>query len=130
MKRTISTIGLVAAFAIGCGSTVPEARVASTETAVQSARASGADRDPEASRHLKMAEAELSKAKALNGKREGDEASALLSRAESDAALAAALSDEAKQKAWAAGAGTTTTTGATEPSEAPSRAKQPPPQKR
>jgi Domain of unknown function (DUF4398) len=103
MNRIIPAVALVAAtVALGCGSTLPEARIASTETAVQTARASGAaDRNSQASQHLKMAEDELAQAKALNGERKGDEADALLRRSEADAAYAAALSDEAKQKAWA-----------------------------
>lgn len=113
MKGTISTAGLVAAFAIGCASTVPPARVASTETAVQAARDSGADNVPGANAHLKMAEQELAKAKSLNGK-DRDGAEALLTRADSDAALAAALTDEARQKASA------------ESGTHPARAKQPP----
>jgi hypothetical protein len=115
MNRTISTVGLVAVFAIGCASTLPSSRVQATETAVQSARESGAGGVPEADKHLKMADDALAQAKSLNRKGEGDEAEAMLTRAEADAALAAALSDEAKQKAAIQG------------SKGEVRAKQPPP---
>lgn len=98
-NQTISTAGLVLAFAIGCGSSVPPARVASTETAVRSARAAGAERVPDANHHLKLAEDELAKAKTLSSKKHRDEAEAMLHRAGADAALAAALTDEARQKA-------------------------------
>lgn len=98
MNRTISTVGLVAIFAIGCASTVPSSRVGATETAVQLARESGAAQVADANAQLKLAEDELAQAKRLNRKGDGDGAEALLSRADSDAALAAALSDEAKSK--------------------------------
>ena len=106
MNRTISTVGLVAAFAVGCGSSLPPARVASTETAVQSAREAGAERVPQADQHLKMAEDNLARAKTLNAKKDGDKAEAMLRRASADAALAAALTDEAKQTKAATGKGT------------------------
>jgi hypothetical protein len=98
MNHKISTIGLVAVFAIGCASTVQPGRLAATETAVQSARAAGAERITDANTHLKLAEDELAQAKRLNSQGDGHAAEALLSRAESDAALAAALSDEAREK--------------------------------
>jgi hypothetical protein len=116
MNRTIPTIGLAALFAIGCGSTLPSSRVAATETAVQSARAAGADRVAGANTHLKLAEDELAEAKRLNGEREGSKAEAMLNRADSDAELAAALSDEAGRKE----------TMQPEPQQAPTRAKQAP----
>lgn len=101
MKLSISMLGVVAAWAAAaCGSTpVPPARVASTETAVQSARQAGADRVPAANAELKRAEDELGKAKTLIGEGDNKEAEAMLMRAESDAALAAALTREAQQKA-------------------------------
>lgn len=100
MNRTISTAGLVAlALAIGCGSSVPTTRVASAEAAVQTARASGANDVPEASKQLKVAEQELAKAKSLNEDKDRDEAEAMFSRAEADAALAASLANEANKKA-------------------------------
>lgn len=100
MMRSISTLGLVAALAVGCSaSPVPPARMASAETAVQSAREAGAERSPEASRHLTLAEDELGKAKMLNSKGKTDEAEQALTRSQSDAALAAALAREAEQRA-------------------------------
>jgi hypothetical protein len=101
MKRSISTLGLVAAFAAGCAATpVPSTRFASTEAAVQSARQAGADRIPDASKHLKMAEEQLGSARSLDrGHGKPEEVDAMLIRAKSDAALAAALAQEAKQKA-------------------------------
>jgi Domain of unknown function (DUF4398) len=102
MKPSISTIALALATALaaGCASTtVPPARVASTESAVQSARAAGADRVPDASAHLKAAEDQLGRAKNLiEKKKDSDQAEALLSRAKSDAALAVALSQQARQE--------------------------------
>ena len=115
MKQSIWTLGLVAALAVGCkSSSVPPARVASTEAAVKSAREAGADRVPDAQARLKAAEDQLVMAKRLIDKGETGEVEGLLTRAESDAALAAALSYEAQQKA------------ATEAEKQPVRAKQPP----
>ena len=99
MNRMISTAAFaVVAFAIGCGSSVPPARVASAEAAVQWARASGAGSVPEAKPHLTRAEQTLSKAKAVNDHKDRDEAVALFSRAEADAALAASIATESKKK--------------------------------
>ena len=102
MKRHSLTLGVVVACALagGCASTpVPEAQVASTQEAVQSARQAGADRVPEANKHLTMAEDQLAKARTHISKGDNDDALPLLTRAEYDAALAAALSREAQQKA-------------------------------
>lgn len=100
MNRTISTAGLVvAALVIGCGSSVPPSQVASAETAVRSARASGADQNQEAKKHLRMAEDELAKAKKLNADKDHDEAMAMFNRASADAALAESLANESKKKA-------------------------------
>lgn len=98
MNRTISTVGLAAAFVVGCGSTVPPARIASSEAAVQAAREAGAERVPAANKHLQAAEDELVKAKGVNSTKDREAAEAHLERAEADAALAAALADEARQK--------------------------------
>lgn len=100
MKLPISTLGLVAALAVGCASTpVPATRLASTESAVQAAKSAGAERVPVASTHLTKAETDLGKAKSLITKGDNDDAATLLTRAEADASLAAALSREAQQKA-------------------------------
>jgi hypothetical protein len=103
MNRLNSALGLMAAFVVGCTSaSVPPARVASTEAAVQSARDAGADRDPKAKEQLTTAENQLGEAKRIIGaKGDAHQAEALLTRAKSDAALAASLSREAQQKAKA-----------------------------
>ena len=120
MKRFNSTLGLIATFVVGCAATpVAPARVASTKANVQAAREAGADRDPNAKQHLTMAENELGEAKRIIDT-DGDahQAEALLTRAKSDAALAAALAHEAAQKAKAAG---TEDSRAPEPTEGPER---------
>jgi hypothetical protein len=99
MNRTISTVGLLAAAAMACSQTVPASRVASAETAVQLARQGGAASIPNANNQLAIAEDEIVQAKNLNDKRNGDAAEAMLVRAEADAALAAALANEAQHKA-------------------------------
>jgi 7-keto-8-aminopelargonate synthetase-like enzyme len=104
MKRLNSTLGLVAAFVVGCASTsVPPARVASTEEAVKTARDAGAERDDNARQHLAQAESELGEAKKIiAAKGDAEQAEALLTRAKSDAALAASLSRESQMRAKAA----------------------------
>ena len=99
MKLSICTVGLLAC-AVGCASTPPPtAKVASTQTAVQSARAEGAAGVPDAQPYLTKAEDQLGKAHGLMKKGDNDEAAALLTRAEADAQLATALTHEAKQNA-------------------------------
>jgi hypothetical protein len=96
----MSTLGFVAACAVGCASTpIPSSRVASVETAVRAARDGGAERVPAAKTPLNSAEGQLGEAKNLISKGDNDEASAKLTRAELDAALASALTREAQQTA-------------------------------
>lgn len=122
MIRSISTVGLVAVLAMACSHSLPASRVASAETAVQSAREAGADRAPAANKQLTLAEDELAQAKNMNSNGDGDQADAMLRRAESDAALAAALADEARGKARIE--------SPTQGGEDRTRAKQPPPEGR
>src|SRR5262245_15246951 len=100
MKLVIAALGLAAAGAVGCASTpVPAAQVASAETTLRGAREAGADRVPEANRHLQMADDQLGQAKKLIKKGDNDKAAALLARSQSDAALATGLTQEAQQAA-------------------------------
>jgi hypothetical protein len=100
MKLVITTVGFVAACAAGCASTpVPNARVASAESTVQSARSvTTAGSSPQADQQMRMADDELAKAQRLIRDGKNDQASAALSRAEADARLAASLSHEAQQR--------------------------------
>jgi hypothetical protein len=104
MKRSISTLGFMAAFAAGCASSPPPGRVDSTAAAIDTARQAGVEHSADATAQLKMAEDQLAEAKAII-KKDGynERAQALLTRADADAALAAALSREAKQEAAVSG---------------------------
>jgi hypothetical protein len=102
----------------------PHDRQASSEAAVRAAREVGAEQIPQAALHLKLAQEQADKAKALMRAGDNEEAAYLLLRAQSDAELALALAHENKtrieaqqviDRARAVGGG---------PSEA---AKQPPP---
>jgi hypothetical protein len=102
MKSFITTVGLAVcagAIAIGCASTpVPKAKLASTQSAVQNARGSGADRVPGANTQLTMAEDQLGRAEKRIGEGDNKEADRLLTRAEADAALATSLARESQQQ--------------------------------
>jgi hypothetical protein len=104
MKGFITTLGFaVCAVAIGCASTpVPNAQMASAQTAVDSARGSGADRVSSANTHLAMAQDGVRKAKERIADGDNKEAERLLTRAEADAALAQAEAHEAQQQSLTA----------------------------
>lgn len=98
MRSSISTAGLVlATFVSACAAhSVPAARVGSAEATVRAARADGAATTPDAAVYLRLAEQQVDDAKRLIDEGEPERAEWLLVRAEADAALAAALSREAK----------------------------------
>lgn len=89
-------------FAIGCGGAPPPtARMASSEAAIRAAREVGAQSDPKAAFHLKLAQEERDKAEAAMKDGKNEEAEGLLMRAEADAELALALARSAQMKAEA-----------------------------
>ncbi len=93
---------LVLALGVGCGSAPPPtARLASSEAAIRAAREVGAQSDPKAALHLKLAEEQRQKAEALVKDGKNEEAEGLLMRAEADAELALALARSAAMKAEA-----------------------------
>lgn len=100
--KSIHLAGLATALsvAVGCASApVPTARMTSAEQAVQAARGAGAETAPNAEAYLTRAESQLADARQLVEEGENAEAAELLTRAEADAQLAAALSREAQQRA-------------------------------
>jgi carbonic anhydrase len=83
------------ALVVGCAtSTVPAERIASSESSIRAAHELGADRTPNAALHLRLAEDQLTQAKALIEKGDNKRAEWVLYRAEADAELAVALSKE------------------------------------
>lgn len=86
--------------ALGCGGAPkPEARVASSQGAIRGAEEAGADRVPQATLHLKLAEEQRMKALELIKSGDNHRADLLLARAEADAELALALAREASARA-------------------------------
>ena len=86
-------------FAVGCGSAPPPtARLGSSEAAIRGAREVGAESEPKAALHLKLAEEQRQKAEALIKDGKNEEAEGLLMRAEADAELALALARTAQMR--------------------------------
>jgi hypothetical protein len=83
-----------------CGGTFPppNERVARSEAAVRGAQEVGAPNNPQAALHLKLAQEEIDKAKALMADGQNKRADLMLQRAEADAELANLLAKEAKEK--------------------------------
>lgn len=101
MKRMTSimlatcVVGVLA----GCGKeAIPTERLGRAEGAVRSARETGAEGEPTAALHLRLAQDNLKRAKMLIDKGENERARYLLMRSEADADLARTLNDESKAK--------------------------------
>ena len=91
----ITVLSLVA----GCGGSVMSpSKLVATEGSVRGAEEVGASDEPEAGLQLKLAQDQLAKAKVLSKKGNGEEADRLLARAEVDADLAIALTNEASTR--------------------------------
>jgi len=89
----------MAAVWIGCGSSKPPTyQLTQSKAAVRGAQEVGAKDTPQAALHLKMARDNLRTAEELIIAREYGRAKGLLVRAEADANLAIALSNEAQAK--------------------------------
>ncbi|XXX73074.1 DUF4398 domain-containing protein [Sorangium sp. So ce134] len=83
-------LGLVLA---GCGGSMPPPndQLAESQAAIRAADEVGAETDPQATLHLKLAREQLEKAKKLIEAEENEAALRLLERAEADAELALAI---------------------------------------
>jgi hypothetical protein len=108
VKRMFVIIGALLAGACGSSGEASTQALAQSEAAVRAATEVGAESQPQASLHLKMAKDRMRKAEELNKKGEYDSANALLDEARVDAELALSLTrehqaaeraDEAKQQA-------------------------------
>jgi hypothetical protein len=122
----------VAALLLGgaCASTQTywtPAHVVAAESAVERARAAGAEQDPQAARQLNLAEGELQAARERMATGEDRDAGWLLARAQADGELSQALQLAAKatrealdaERELAAARGTMTPTRAPAPAPAP-----------
>jgi hypothetical protein len=88
------------ALTAACGSSeVPAKQLADSQSAVRAASEVGAERNPQASLHLKMAKDQIAKAKALSREGEHEAAKQLLKQAEVDAELALTLTRERQAQA-------------------------------
>lgn len=93
----VATLQIVAVSALaGCGSSLPPPadRLASAEAASRSARELGADKEPTAQLHLKLASEQIDQAKKLMADGDNKRADLILQRANSDAELAVMLAKE------------------------------------
>ncbi|HVJ88433.1 MAG TPA: DUF4398 domain-containing protein [Labilithrix sp.] len=93
---------VIAAFLllVACGGSIPPPsdRLASAEAASRSARELGADREPKAQYHLKLAAEQIDQAKKLMADGDNRRADLILQRANSDAELAVMLAKENSAK--------------------------------
>jgi len=80
-----------AVLAGGCAEGIPPIEtLASTQGAIRAAEEAGAEKEPQAELHLKLAHEQLDKAKALMDSNDNDEATRLLMRASAGADVARA----------------------------------------
>jgi hypothetical protein len=96
MVRITSTC-LVATFIVACGgSSLPPAKAADTQASISAAAAVGAEQNPQAALHLKMARDQLAEAQGLIDSGKNDEARLVLERADADAEVALIITREAE----------------------------------
>lgn len=99
MTRFASTLALSALIA-GCGgSALPPAKVTDAQASITAAAAVGAESNPQAALHLKMARDQLRQAQGLLADGKDREARLVLERAQADADVAMMLTREAQAAA-------------------------------
>lgn len=88
---------LLTTLLVGCGgSSLPPAKVANTQSSISAATAVGADQNPQAALHLKMARDQLKQAQGLLEDGKDDQAQLVLERADADAEVALIITREAQ----------------------------------
>jgi hypothetical protein len=99
-KIALSMIALAGLTAAACGGSYPQPteRLASTEAAIRSAKELGAQNDPQAQLHVKLADEQLQTAKSLIRDDKNKRADLVLQRASSDAELAVMMTRERAAK--------------------------------
>lgn len=102
MKIALTSLGL-AVLAAACSPSMqpPTDRLASTDAAIRSARELGAQSDPQAALHLKLADEQIAQARTLMKDGENKRADMVLQRASSDAELAVMMTKERNAKSEA-----------------------------
>jgi hypothetical protein len=102
LKLIVSVTTLAALAGIGCGgSAVPFDKLTDAKSTVRAAQEAGAQSDPQAALHLKMANDELASAQKAIDDKDNDHARLLLNQAQSDADLSLSLARGATDKAAA-----------------------------
>ena len=103
MKTFIVTTSATLLFALGCGASAPPPtqQMADVQSANRSATELGAQNNPKAQLHLKLAEEQMRKAEVAMNDDENEIAEGLLMRAKADAELAVALTREDNAKVQA-----------------------------
>src|SRR5688572_14419548 len=94
MKYTLALIPLSLAAACGPSYAPPVQRMADAQAAYRSAKEAGAENDPQAQLHMKLAEEQFAKAKTLLAEEENRRADFWLIRSKADAELALAMAQE------------------------------------
>jgi len=89
-------VGLAAASAACGGAAVPQETLTAAQASVKGAEVGGANEDPKAQLHLKLANEQIDKAKKLIEDGKNEEAARVIDRAQADADLALALAQQAK----------------------------------
>ena len=102
VKTIVSVSSVIALFAIGCGgSSVPLDKLTDAKSTIRAAQEAGAQNEPQATLHLKMANDELAAARKAMDDKDNDRARLLLNQAQADADLSLALARGATEKASA-----------------------------
>ena len=103
MRQLSMAAAAAALLAAACGSSIPPPsdRLASAEAAARSARELGAEREPKASLHLRLASEQIEQAKKLMSDGDNQRADLVLQRAGADAELAVMLAKENTARAEA-----------------------------
>ena len=100
MIRLASSALLMTLLLAACGgSSLPPAKVADTQSSISAAAAVGAEQNPQAALHLKMARDQLKQGQALIDDDKDDEARLVLERADADAQLSLMITREAQASA-------------------------------
>jgi outer membrane PBP1 activator LpoA protein len=103
MKNIVLSMIALAGLTAACGSSYPQPteRLAQSEAAIRSAKELGAQNDPQASLHVKLADDQMNTAKHLIKDGENKRADLVLQRAQSDAELAVMITRERAAKTQA-----------------------------
>jgi hypothetical protein len=100
MMIRIASSAVLTLLLVACGgSSLPPAKVADTQSSISAAAAVGAEQNPQAALHLKMARDQLKQGQTLIDQDKDDEARLVLERADADAQLALMITREAQANA-------------------------------